>query len=714
MSTQDVTKRNIISEILNAGLKGKKNLRQSERFKFYARKKELDLLDQADEAEIEKEAKRLRRLQLKQAQYYADLLPRALQTQKQYDVELQYKKNAPAARTVNRVKIIPPVMIHHDYFMIQIDMEHLPTGVSADALRDPKLLESLGFAMQTEVGIDAQSKERGFWYLVARRGGVGIIPRLIGYEEVMKMMPKRASSWAIPIGVGENKKLTWLDIRAKPHFLIAGTTGSGKSVFLKNMLLTLCANNSPERLRVILADFKAGADLIPLVKLPHLGTPTKIGTKEKTITGVDNDGNILEDVVDDYANYLITEPDDLIPILNWADRETNRRNRIFAKVGDVTNINEYNGKFRRKPLPRVLIVLDEFPVAMLEVGKTQMKALEQKISAVTRKGRSAGISIILGSQVGSAAVISGAISQNIGTRLAGFSTGPQSQVLLGSWAANRIENRPGRMAYKDDLAEKELQTPWLSQTLAKSLVAEIVTRWSDGHDEDATALALFAFCLDKAGGIFDPETLYKYFPDDEEITNMACREIGAQYEMHLHEDGVWGPVIRLLETDFYLLPAVSGPSGRKRKLVTVEDYQLSILKPLEPQPPAETTVAPAYAWTEEEVLTWSVLENGGHLGQRDVYKRFKPAGMTKKRAELFGPTRLGLTFGVEGTMYQVVAGMGKLPIRLVTCDSLESREVIRGCEDTDIPPEVDEASQNALVDELPEEDTPVEPIMWFK
>jgi hypothetical protein len=713
MSTQDVTKRSIVREILDAGLKGKKNIRQSERFKFYQRKRELDALDQADEKEQAKEAKRLARLQLKQAQYYAELLPRALQTQKQYDVELQYKKNAPAQRKIKRVRVIPPVLIHHDYFMIQIDMEHLPTGVSADALRDTKLLESLGFAMQTEVGVDAQSKERGFWYLVARRGGVGIIPRLIGYDEVMRMMPKRASSWAIPIGVGENKKLTWLDIRAKPHFLIAGTTGSGKSVFLKNMLLTLCANNSPDRLRVVLADFKAGADLIPLVKLPHLGTPTKIGTKDKTITGVDDEGNIQEDSVDDYADYLITEPDDLIPILNWADRETNRRNRIFAKVGDVTNINEYNGKFRRHPLPRVLIVLDEFPVAMLEVGKTQMKALEQKISAITRKGRSAGISIILGSQVGSANVLSGAISQNIGTRLAGFSTGTQSQVILGSWFANRIENRPGRMAYKDDLAEKELQTPWLSQTLAKALVAEINTRWGDGHDEDATALALFNFCLEKADGLYDPETLYKYFPDDEEITNMTCREIGQQYELHTMDDGTLGPIICLLETEFYLLPSQKGQGGRPRKLITVEDYQQSILKPLEPETLTETPTAPAYAWTEEQVIGWAILENGGHLGKRDVYKRFKSVGMTQKQAETFGQGRIGHQFAVEGDIYEVISGAGKVPVRLVVCGLLEQREVINAEQFTDIPPEVDEASQNALIDELPEdESTDVD--LWFK
>ena len=645
-------------DILRAGLG--KNRRQSERDKFYRRKRELEAAEAADERETKREAAKLRRQQIKQAQYYAGLLPRALAQQEQFYVEKQYKQSSIVKRKKILIRIVPPVVIHHDYYMFLVDTSNLPTGVTTAKLADKTVLESLGFALQTEVSVDNQSKERGFWYLVARRGGVGIVPRKINYADVITMMPKRASSWAIPIGVGENKRLTWLDIRQKPHFLIAGGTGSGNSVFLKNMLLTLCAQNSPERLRIVLADFKAGADLIPLKNLPHLGTPTKIRVKKREIVDINAEGEIIEETVDDFADEIINEPADLMPVLQWADRETNRRNRLFAQLGTVTNINEYNGKFRRKPLPRILLVLDEFPVAMLEVGKTEMKQIEQKISPITRKGRSAGISVVLGSQVASANVLSGAISQNISTRLGGFSTGPQSQVIMGSWIANRIENRPGRMAYRDDLTERELQTPWISQAIAKALVAEIGDKWSDGHDEDSTALMLFKFCLDKSDGIYDPYNIHKYFPDDEEITREVCVEIGQQYELTTQENGELGPIITLLDTDFYLLPSISGL--RPRKLITVEDYELSQTTP-EPEPKPEPVIDTI---TNEQILRWSIYENEGRLGWREIFARFANEGVTAERARTVFSE--GGEFEIDDNFYRILQGAGPLPRRAILAE----------------------------------------------
>ena len=712
MSTQDTTKRNLIADIIRAG-RGKKNRRQNERWKFFENKRRLSAIEEAEEKEKLALQKEKKRLLLKQAHYYADLLPRALKTQEQFATELQYRKDAPAKRTIKMVKIIPPILIHNDYFMIQIDMRNLPTGVSADKLKHPSVLESLGFALQTEVGVDCQSKERGFWYLVACRGGVGIIPRQIDYQDVITMMPKRASSWAIPIGVGENKKLTWLDIAQKPHFLIAGSTGSGKSVFLKNMLLTLCQNNSPKRLRVVLCDFKAGADMVPLAKLPHLGTPTKIRTKKGEITGVDDAGNIQENTVDDFGQYIITEPKDVLPVLAWADREITWRNKLFATLDEITSINEYNARFRLNPMPRILLVLDEFPVAMLEVSKTDMANMKQLVSIITRKGRSAGISVIIGSQVGSAEVLSGAISQNIGTRIVGYSTGPQSQVLLGNWFAHNIENRKGRVAYRDDITERELQAPWVSPQLAKALVDEIVTQWSDNHDADALALNLFDFCMEKADGLYDPETLYKYFPDDEEVTNAVCREIGRQYELRTQDDGTMGPIIHMREVDFYLVPGI--PGVRPRKLVTVEEYRQSIMQPLEEEPaqaeaePEQALPEPEYAWTEAQIIRWAVLDNNGELGQRAIYAKFKSTGMPKKRAELFGPDRVGREFIVDGANYVVVPAVGRLPVRLVTCDLLPERELPNDESDTDTLLAEGAESQNELVDlvsELTLDDTP--------
>jgi len=633
----------------------KKKFENTERGKFHRRKKELELLEKAEEEKDQKELARLKKEQIKQARYYAGLLPRALETQRLASSVTKHDSKGRAKKMVRRVRLVPPVLIHHDYFMYQVNMRHLPTGVSADKMKDTETLRTLSFALETEVQVD-DSDYRGFWFLVARVGGAGIIPNKVGYQDVIDTMPKRASNWAIPIGVGENKKLTWLDIRQKPHFLIAGSTGSGKSVFLKNMLLTLAMNNSPSRLRIVLADFKAGADMVPLAKLPHLGTPSKIRVKKSEY---DFDGDDLKTKTeDDYADYIITEPKDVLPVLHWADRETNRRNRKFAEVGDetVTNINEYNAKFRHRPMPRVMIVLDEFPVAVLEVGGKDAAIIRRLISAITRKGRSAGISIVLGSQGANAEVLDGAISQNITTRLAGFSTGPQSQTIMGSWFASRISNRPGRMAFRDDLEEKELQTPWIPPTLASKLVKTICEKWDNNKDEDTTALKLFDFCLDKADGVFDPTTLFKHFPDDTSITRRACYEIGKQYELQTNDDGELGPVIRLQEVDFYLLPAVSGQ--RPRKLVTVEEYNAKQQALAEPEPEPETPPAEPEPCviTMQEIVETSLAENNGDLGSKWIFDTFRERGMTKSMAESVGPSEIGTIYSTATGDYAIERG----------------------------------------------------------
>lgn len=702
MSTQEATKkRNPLLKMILAGF-GHKQRGTTERDKFFKRKDELSALYEEEEREAQAEARRRQALEIKQAKYYAGLLPRALQTQEQYHVEHKFQDKGKDKRVVRRVRILRPYLIHQDYYMFQVDMQRLPEGVNPKTLTEPATIKALAFALQTEVGFDDSDVERGFWYLVAKKGGVGIVPRIVTYEEALKLIPKSASTWTIPIGCGMNKRITHLDIRKKPHFLIAGTTGAGKSVFLKNMILTLCANNSPARLRIIIADFKNGPDMLQMRDLPHLGTPSKVRTVKRELVGIDDAGELVEESIDDFAKNIISEPEDILPILDWASRETNRRNALFAQQRDVTNINEYNNRFRRKPLPRILIVLDELPVAMLEVGKTQAKAMEQKLSAITRKGRSAGISIVIGSQVGTANVISGAIGQNISCRVVGWCTGTQSQVVLGNWFAHEILNRPGRVAYVDDLEQKELQTPFVSPSLATGLVKAIVDKWSDGHDEDDTALRLFNFCLERADGVYDPETLYKYFPDDDDITRELCREIGNEYELRELDDGTLGPIINLLDTDFYLLPGIN--SIRPRKLVTVEDYRLSqTTADPEPEPEPEPIEAIIYGW-ELRCLQWAITENAGKLGWRDCYGQFKDAGLTANMAKSL--YRDQIEFELDGLKYQIMQGTGPLPRRaaVVGCEMRDECRAPDADNSNDTPQGEENSPQkidDEFLDELP-------------
>lgn len=199
------------------------------------------------------------------------------------------------------------------------------------------------------------------------------------------------------------------DLAKAPHMLVAGTTGSGKSVAVNSMILSMLLKYKPEELRLILIDPKQ-LELAPYNDIPHLLTP------------------------------VITEMKDAVNALNWCVNEMERRYKLISYL-KVRKINEYNRKVeeaiangedlidptwkpeqsvtqqrapRLQPLPMIVIVADEFADMIMQVGK---KA-EEMITRLAQKSRAAGIHLLLATQRPSVDVITGLIKANIPTRVA--------------------------------------------------------------------------------------------------------------------------------------------------------------------------------------------------------------------------------------------------------------------------------------------------------
>lgn len=199
-----------------------------------------------------------------------------------------------------------------------------------------------------------------------------------------------------------------VDLMRMPHLLVAGTTGSGKSVGINTMLLSLLYKSSPEHLKLILIDPKM-LELAIYGDIPHLLTP------------------------------VVTDMNDAAAALTWAVGEMERRYQIMAAVG-VRNIQGYNLKVQEvlakgetlrsvsiseeygeilenvalTPFPYLVIVADEFADMIMVVGKK----VEQLIARLAQKARAAGIHLILATQRPSVDVITGLIKANIPTRIA--------------------------------------------------------------------------------------------------------------------------------------------------------------------------------------------------------------------------------------------------------------------------------------------------------
>lgn len=179
------------------------------------------------------------------------------------------------------------------------------------------------------------------------------------------------------------------DITKMPHLLVAGTTGSGKSICLSSLIISLLYKYGPDELRFILVDPKQ-SEFISYENLPHL-----------------------------IVNEIISDVDKAIKALNWAIKEMERRYALFKEMtlaGTlVKNINEYNANLPdgEEKLPKIVIILDEFGDLMLQ----NKKDIESRIIRLVQKSRACGIHLILATQRPSVDCITGLIKSNLPTRI---------------------------------------------------------------------------------------------------------------------------------------------------------------------------------------------------------------------------------------------------------------------------------------------------------
>lgn len=167
-----------------------------------------------------------------------------------------------------------------------------------------------------------------------------------------------------------------------PHLLIAGQTGSGKSVMINTLLTSLLYRNSPSDLKLILVDPKQ-VELTPYNDIPHLLTP------------------------------VITEPEKCISALKWAVSEMERRLKTFAGV-HKRNIAEYNMLKSDESMPYIVIVIDELADLMMMAARD----VEALVVRIAQKARAAGIHLVLATQRPSVDVITGLIKANVPARIA--------------------------------------------------------------------------------------------------------------------------------------------------------------------------------------------------------------------------------------------------------------------------------------------------------
>ncbi len=217
------------------------------------------------------------------------------------------------------------------------------------------------------------------------------------------------------------------DLAKMPHVLIAGTTGSGKSVSINAMIMSILMRATPAEVRFIMIDPKR-VEFTPYNGIPHLYVP------------------------------VVTEPKEASSALSWGVAEMERRLKVFSKVG-ARNISQFNAKVEKgdlgedeSKLPYIVIIIDELADLMMNVGKE----VEFSISRIAQLARAAGIHLIVATQRPSTNVVTGLIKANITNRIAfNVASGIDSRVVLDTPGAENLIGLGDLLLSKPELAKPQ-------------------------------------------------------------------------------------------------------------------------------------------------------------------------------------------------------------------------------------------------------------------
>lgn len=246
------------------------------------------------------------------------------------------------------------------------------------------------------------------------------------------------------------------NLQKMPHLLVAGTTGSGKSVCLNSIIISILYKSAPDEVKFIMIDPKQ-VELSMYEGLPHMVVPK-----------------------------VITDANKAVNALGWAVDEMERRFNLIGEAR-VRNIGEYNmtdevKNGKKKKMPYLVIIFDEFADFMVE----HKNEIEGKIQRLAQKARAAGIHLILATQRPSTDVVTGTIKANFPARIAFKVAGRvDGEVILGSTGAEKLLGY-GDMLYKpSDTSPQRLQGCFIDTPETKDIVNYIIENNEEQIDTDA-------------------------------------------------------------------------------------------------------------------------------------------------------------------------------------------------------------------------------------
>ncbi|MBO4520996.1 MAG: DNA translocase FtsK 4TM domain-containing protein [Alphaproteobacteria bacterium] len=320
---------------------------------------------------------------------------------------------------------------------------------------------------QSVIGIEMPNEKRADVYL----------------KELLSCDEFKTSDKPLLLALGKDigGKPTFADLAKMPHLLVAGTTGSGKSVAINTMILSLVYRLTPAQVRLIMVDPKM-LELSVYNGIPHLLTP------------------------------VVTDPKKAVLALNWAVREMDQRYSQMSELG-VRNIDGYNKKVTEllnskapktrtvltgyengepiyeeqpldlKPFPYIVVIVDEMADLMITAGKE----IETAVQRIAQKARAAGIHLILATQRPSVDVITGTIKSNFPERISfRLTTKIDSRTILGEQGAEQLLGRGDMLYLAQGQRPVRLHGPFVSDAEVEAVTAHLRLQGVPEYEQSVT------------------------------------------------------------------------------------------------------------------------------------------------------------------------------------------------------------------------------------
>ncbi len=280
------------------------------------------------------------------------------------------------------------------------------------------------------------------------------MPETVSFKSLYEALPKVAKyPLAIPLGVKVTDERVWIDLENAPHILISGTTGSGKSIFIRSAITSLIMRNSPNDVKLALFDPKM-VELSNFNDIPHLLCP------------------IVKDAKTAYN------------VLNILEEEMFSR---YAKMSEAScccldEYNEYATENKLNKLPRIVVVIDEYGDLV-----DSDKRISEVIISLAQKARAAGIHLILGVQNPTTNVVTGVLKANVPVHIAFMASSVlDSMVVLGQSGAEKLAGR-GDMFVQSPFVSRiglvRLQGCFIHRTEIKRVVDDLKDLYKTQYDE---------------------------------------------------------------------------------------------------------------------------------------------------------------------------------------------------------------------------------------